>query len=285
MTAPVTTRKSTLSEQRAQIIAEKREKRAFIAAINGASWGNGLTAMQVSAFAEFMRRFKLDISEIDNLGGRPYRNGRYYMRRIAELVKAGRVEDHKGEHIGPDARLAALQESDDEELVRYAKAESTRRLKERIRLGVPESATHAYVVRVKVRELESATEGVKWYDPTSTKPDPIGKQFPVETVESRAWRRVGRLVAAEIPELYQEEQMIEIAADSIAAVGAAEAEAADNPLVHVIKPVSTQGREAYDEETPDQPALTEGAARVVVVPPKEASTVHRTPDFTVEDDD
>jgi hypothetical protein len=113
VTAPATTKPLTaLQEQRAQYIAEKREKRAFIAAINGASWGNGLTAMQVSAFAEFMRRFKLDISEIDNLGGRPYRNGRYYMRRIAELVKAGRVEDHKGEHIGPDARLVALQESD-----------------------------------------------------------------------------------------------------------------------------------------------------------------------------
>jgi hypothetical protein len=53
----------------------------------------------------------------------------------------------------------------------------------------------------------------------------------------------------------------------------------------MIKPVSTQGREAYDESPDPLPALGEGEARPVVVPPKEASAVHRTADYEVVDDD
>jgi len=112
-------------------LAEIRATRALIVAITNESWGKAMSPMMRHAFAEFMRRFHLDISEVDNLGGKPYRNGNYYKRRIAELRSKGLIEWSEGEHIGHDERLDLAMEvgSEDAELAAWAKGEASRRLR------------------------------------------------------------------------------------------------------------------------------------------------------------
>lgn len=271
-------------------LAEIKARNALVVAISGESWGTKLTPIQQRAFAEYMRRFNLDISEIDNLGGRPYRNGRYYMRRIAELAAEGRVEWYKGVHIGPNVELNELANAGEQ----WAIDERLYRMKERIRLEVPKEATVAYVVTVKMHELALPTEGVKFFTPGRKKlgwrdgkreqvnADPIGDENPITSTETRAWRRCGRLAAAEIPELRDQEAEMEFAADATQEAVIAEAVRADEE--HQTEPVRvhqiTEGpaRETYGAENranwaPDgghAPGVAE-PARVVVESASEPS--------------
>ena len=253
---------------------EIRARNTMVQAIAGESWGAKLTPIQQRAFAEYMRRFHLDISEIDNLGGRPYRNGRYYMRRIAELAAQDRVEWYRGDHIGPNAELAMLAAKGDE----WAIQEQTRRMRERIRHEVPSDATFAYVVTVKMKELTLPTEGCKFYTPGRTKlgwskdvkgkreqvpADPVGDENPITSVETRAWRRCGRLCAAEIPELRDQEAEMEFAASETQAAVIAEAvraETVDADAEITPRPVATSGLDPYDEAPR---SLTEGPAQPI----------------------
>lgn len=220
-------------------LAEIKARNALVVAISGESWGTKLTPIQQRAFAEYMRRFNLDISEIDNLGGRPYRNGRYYMRRIAELAAQGRVDWYKVAHIGPNTELNELANAGEQ----WAIDERLHRMKERIRLEVPKDATFAYLVTVKMKELALPTEGVKYFIPGRQKlgwskdqrgkremvsADPVGDENPITSVETRAWRRCGRLCAAEIPELREQESEMEFAADATQEAVIAEAVRADD---------------------------------------------------------
>lgn len=285
MTAPA--RQDTMSARRQAHLDEIKARNAIVIAINNQSWGNALTPLQQRAFAEYMRRFNLDISEIDNLGGRPYRNGRYYMRRCAELVAAGRVEWYEGRHIGPDKRLVAMAEGGDD----WAIAENTKRQRERIGFAVPEDATFAYVLTVKMKELALPTQAAKYYVPGRKKKvwrsgkqievnaDPVGDENPDTSVETRAWRRVGRLVFAEIPELSQQEREMEFAADATQEAVVAEAVAAeqrDEAAAIDPSPVA--------EGAPNDPyMLGEGTAQPVATKAPETVNVRRTPDFEVED--
>ena len=211
-----------------------RATNAIVVAITNEAWGKKLDPIHRRAIAEYMRRFRLDIGEVDVLGGRPYRNGYYYRRRLAELTRAGFVEWYTGEHIGPDPRLDA--ECARTDAPAWAVAEQTRRLQERIRLAVPAGASHVFVARVKLKNLTQPLEGCNWVEPGLTKmgwrdgkrvevdADPVGEENPTLTAETRAWRRVGLLAAAEIPELRAEEdvmllaagEVVEVAADAIA---------------------------------------------------------------------
>ena len=271
--------RSKLTPKAEARLYEIKARNAMVQAIAGESWGNKLTPIQQRAFAEYMRRFHLDISEIDNLGGRPYRNGRYYMRRIAELTAEGRVEWYKPEHIGPDDRLEYAAKQDGGE---WAAAENLRRLQERIRLGVPADATVAYVVRIKMKELSIPVEGVKWFTPGREKlgwskdtkgkremvaADPVGEENPITSTETRAWRRVGRLAAAEIPELRDQEAEMEFAASETQQAVIEEAVRAEEEIAaDITHPVQADG---YEE----QPAksLAEGAAQPVPVAAKPIS--------------
>lgn len=238
---------------------EIKARNAMVQAIAGESWGAKLSMAQARAFAEYLRRFRLDISEIDNLGGRPYRNGRYYMRRIAELAAQDRVEWYKGRHIGPDARLETFVAAGEQ----WAIDERFDRLKECIRLGVPAEAEVVYLVTVKMKELAVPTEGVKWFTPGRKNSygklaDPVGEENPVTSTETRAWRRVGRLAAAEIPELRDQEAEMEFAANETQA--AMIEEASD---VEFSKPVAGLDSSPYDETPAPPAALSEGPARPI----------------------
>ncbi|MDB4916380.1 MAG: hypothetical protein JWM95_4024 [Gemmatimonadetes bacterium] len=238
---------------------EIKARNEMVRAIAGESWGAKLSMIQARAFAEYMRRFNLDISEIDNLGGRPYRNGRYYMRRVAELAAAERVEWYKGRHIGPDARLEEFAKAGEQ----WAIDERFDRLKECIRLGVPADAVYVYVVTVKMKELALPTEGVKWWSPQTAgsdkrkKSDPVADENPGLTVETRAWRRCGRLCAAEIPELREQEAEMEFAANETHAAMIEEA-----TEVEITKPVAGLDDDAYAEPA-RQNAITEGPAKPI----------------------
>ncbi|HEY5551567.1 MAG TPA: hypothetical protein VIK52_06755, partial [Opitutaceae bacterium] len=208
-----------------------RATRALTVAITNESWGKTMSHGMRHAFAEYMRRFHLDISEVDNLGGKPYRNGNYYKRRIAQMRTRGLVEWTEGDYISIDARLDALVAAGDE----WALGENVRRARERIRWAVPADATHAYVARVKLKQDGKPLEGCDWITPARVKKvkdwgddrkfkgwkevpaDPVGAEEPEKTVITRAWRRAGLLAAAEIPELKQEEEIMDVEAEAVEA--------------------------------------------------------------------
>lgn len=213
-------REAGLTPAGRQHLADVRARNALIVAITNESWGQAMPVMLRRAFAEYMRRFNLDVSEVDNLGGKPYRNGFYYRRRIAEMRAAGKIEWSEGEHIGVDPQLDALAAQGDEWAIR----EQTRRLRERIRHAVPAGASAVYVARVKLKADGKPLEGCDWILPGAVKKtkygdkvaDPVGEAEPTKTAETRAWRRVGLLVAAEIPELGAEEARLDAEATVIA---------------------------------------------------------------------
>lgn len=229
VTGTVRERDTWMTPAQRERVQDIRTRNAMVAAITQTSWGNALSEPHRRALAEFIRRFKLDLSEVNILGGMPYRNGYYYRRRLAELAGQGRIDWMAGEHIGPDERLDVMEKSTDPETAAYAAKENARRLKERIRLAVPADAQFAFVARVKMTALGAPLEGCKYIVPEKKKTgwrngkqvevdaDPVGDANPVETVESRAWRRVGLLAAAEIPELAQSEAAMETAGREIMA--------------------------------------------------------------------
>lgn len=259
-------REAGLTPHGRAVLAEIRARNAMVVEIQNESWGAKLTTNQMRAFAEYMRRFSLDVSEIDNLGGRPYRNARYYQRRIAELVAEGRIEWYKGDHIGPDDRLDELEGDGDE----WAKTENTRRMQARIRFAVPREATHAYVVTIKMKEVSEPTEGCNFIMPqgSTKKADPIGWGEPVKTVETRAWRRAAKLAAAEIPELKAQEAEMEYEADKTEEIVVSEAlaaEASNQAATITPKPLATEGRDPYAEEPTKVHKIGAGAAQPVAV--------------------
>lgn len=279
---------------------EIRARNGMVQAIAGESWGNKLTPLQQRAFAEYIRRFRLDISEVNNLGGRPYRNGNYYMRRVAELASEGKVEWYKGEHIGPDDRLDFMAKNGDQ----WAIDEQTRRLRECIRLGVPATATHVYLVTIKMVALQLPTEGVKWYEPGKQKmgwskevrgkremvdADPVGDENPELSVETRAWRRAGRIAAAEIPELRAQEELMELAADETqqsVLEEAMRAEALDAKATVGEHPIDNGGDNPYGDppQKTAPAAITPGPAQPVPVPTRGTDRVSVTPEPEGEPD-
>jgi hypothetical protein len=220
-----TDRDAGLTAEGKRHMEQVRAARALTMALRNEAWSKDLSPMMVRAVAEYMRRFHLDVSEVEVLGGSIYRTGYYYRRRIAEMRSAGLVEWSEGDHIGPSAQLEAALHDTDPEIVAWAKAERFRRLKERARWEVPADATHAYVARVKLKTDEKVLEGCDWITPARTKKtkfgekiaDPVGAEEPEKTVITRAWRRCGLLVAAEIPELRSEEQAMKAGAEVVEA--------------------------------------------------------------------
>lgn len=272
-------RDAGLTDTGKRALNEIRARNALVVAINNESWGSKVSPLQARAYAEYMRRFNLDIHEVDILGGKPRRNGQYYKRRIMEMAHAGLIEWVKDYHIGPDERLQALVEAKDE----WAAAEHTMRLRERIRHAVPDDAQYAFVVVIKLRSLAEPLDGCKWYVPGRQKlgwskternkremvsADPVGDEHPIETVETRAWARVGKLVAAEIPELRAEE----------AAMSAAEGE-----VEHVVSRIAEDEERQAAEHAAVQPprgvplAITEGPAEVMPLAQRERLTVEADP--------
>ena len=206
------------------------------------NWGKGLTPASREAVATYLDQNALDITEIDLLGDNIYRNGKYFLRRLSEMTGAGVIEYARPDHINNDPRLVKLAADGDA----WAKDELIRRMRERIALNVPEQAIAACAFRVKLKSVAHEFVGCKFVIEGKKKTikkrdgsgsftvdaDPVGEQFPVETVETRALRRCLRLIASQIPALAIREEELRAQAvllRDIVAKGRAEARMAEAP--------------------------------------------------------
>lgn len=186
-----------------QAIELRKAKNLVAAQIAALSWGEKLDTDTRRAVADWGLTFRVDATtEIHILGGRVYLNAQFYLRRLGELIAADLVEYAVADHVEDDPRLAKLGAE--------GEGESSRRLRERLKHGIPDACVSATVFRVKLRSMEQEVSGAKWCG-TGKKnkhgniADPIGEEFPVETSESRAARRAMRLLVSHIPKEIQSE--------------------------------------------------------------------------------
>jgi len=180
----------------ARIANETRKEMAKL------SWGASLDQRALGAIAEWGRLHGVDVTqEIDLLGGRVYLNARYYLRRLSQLIEAGRVEYAVADHIHDDPRLKQLGPEGDKE--------RERRLRERIRYNAPDKAAAVVVFRVKVRGMDQEVTGVNWAGNGVRPKDPVGDAEPVKTAESRAARRAMRQLVGHVREAEEVEAVVE----------------------------------------------------------------------------
>jgi hypothetical protein len=185
----------------------RRGVNVVAAQIAETNWGKGMDRETRRAVAEWGRRHAVDVTmEIYVLGGNIYLNARFYMNRLAAMVEAGVVEYAMADHVEKDVRLEALGDE--------GKAEIHRRLLERIKFQLPEAAVSAVVARVKLRNTPVEFSAAKWCGGRGKNKDgkwndPIGENFPVETSETRAFRRCLRLLVSHIPEMVRRVQQAE----------------------------------------------------------------------------
>lgn len=180
----------------ARIANETRKEMAKL------SWGASLDQRALGAIAEWGRLHGVDVTqEIDLLGGRVYLNARYYLRRLSQLIEAGRVEYAVADHIHDDPRLMQLGQEGDKE--------RERRLRERIRYNTPDMAAAVVVFRVKVRGMDQEVVGVNWAGNGVRPKDPVGDAEPVKTAESRAARRAMRQLVGHVREVEDVEAVVE----------------------------------------------------------------------------
>jgi hypothetical protein len=182
----------------ARALEERKVANLVAAEIAKLSWGQSIGRDTARAVAEWGRRYNVDVTqEIDVLGGRIYLNARFYIRRLADLVAAGVVEYAEPDHVENDPRLASWPE------------EAERRLRERIKHGLPDAAKGAVVFRVKLRGMEREITGTEACGGGIAKGDPVGDSEPIKTAETRAARRAMRLIVSHVPALQDELQVVE----------------------------------------------------------------------------
>lgn len=202
---------------RAWQIAERIEQEqaitAIVAEVRKEAWGNKVgPALQKEIVRWTLQQGGDPVTEVDVLGGQPYLNNKYWLRILSnEPDFINGVETQ----LGDDERL-------DEE------ARQTRR-QLRAAWGVPEfiAATvglsgdkrqaaegkpplpiHAALLVTLYFSGRGPFYGVKWC-PSSAK-DPIGVDFPEQTVRTRAWRKAALVaVRRKTPLTERLKQMIE----------------------------------------------------------------------------
>lgn len=186
-----------------QAAIEARRMLSRVAAeVAALSWGREMDQTSRVALARWGQEYGIDITtEIDILGGKPYLNARFYLNRAVELQREGVLEYLVPDHIHVDKRLEALARGEGETAER-ARRELDRRAMERIAFNAPDEAKAIVVARAGVRAPSGALvefTGCKWTGGGTKKSDPIGEAAPVETAETRAYRRVLRLLVSHVP--------------------------------------------------------------------------------------
>ena len=198
-----------------------RERNAVMTAIRGAVWSKDVSEGQVRAIAHYCQIHRLDpVRHVEVLGGKIYLTAELYRERAAPLIRAGVVTVDPVDLIQNDERLDTLAADGDE----WAKAERTRRLRLRIKHGVPEKAEGAAVITIHTRGGTVVT-GVNWCGrglrmerkqiweeppgggkrrPTGRfeekDMDPVGGNEAVKTAITRAERRAWRYLCDIMPE-------------------------------------------------------------------------------------
>lgn len=193
-----------LPEEARQQIEQARILNLVTAAIAGCSWGQGMSAPMRRAYAEYCRRYDVDpVTEMDNLGGTPYVNAEWYMRKLGELRLKGVVSDYFIEHIHADKRLREAMKDQDlpEEMRKIAREKWFSMLMKRVAQNAPEDAAACATCTIILPE-GTPIVGCKWAgNGTSTpqakgdgvwKPNPIAEYNPTLFVETSSIRRAAR---------------------------------------------------------------------------------------------
>jgi hypothetical protein len=165
------------------------------------SWGAKLDMGVRVAVARWGEVQGVDIAtEIDVLGGRIYKNTRYYYRKLGELEARGVVAYARADHVHADPRLAKLAGAKGPNAEKAAE-EMARREWERVLHGLPDEATGACVFRIGLRQPDGSVREVTGAKACGVpgKSDPVGTAHPMETSESRAMRRAMLKLAGEEP--------------------------------------------------------------------------------------
>jgi hypothetical protein len=210
-TAVSTAKRTQLSVDQQKQIDARRAHGLMVQQIKSAVWAKEFDANTIRAVAEWARVNGVDpVTEIDVLGGRIYLNARLYERILSQLIGAGQIDFARKDWIHLDRRIEKLADEGDQEM----KAESRRRMKLRIQYNVPDNADAACVYRVKHQQLTEEVTGVKWHEPGKKRTikkrdggsftvdaDPVGDQFPFETIETRALRRCMLQLKEAFPDL------------------------------------------------------------------------------------
>jgi hypothetical protein len=178
-----------------QAAVELRRAQNIVAAqLSESSWGKGMDRETRRAVAEWGRRHGIDVTtEIHVLGGNVYLNSAFFLHRLAKMVERGQVEYAVADHVECDPRLVEFPE------------EAKRRTLERVRYQLPDNAKSAVVARIKLNNTAVEFSAAKWCggrgnNKHGNPKDPIGDEFPVETSESRAFRRCLKLLVSHIPD-------------------------------------------------------------------------------------
>ena len=202
-------------------LEQRKQQHQVAASIAALSWGKGLTPDSREAISFYLQANAIDVTEVDVLGDNIYRNAKYFLRRLSEMVGGELVEYVRADHVVADPRLKIRSDAGDEK----SRLELRRREDERIAFAIPDEATAACVFRVKLKSVPHEFAGAKWIVRGRKKKvkdfqngqfkgwkevtaDPVGDETPVETVETRACRRCMRLIASTIPALkFREDEM------------------------------------------------------------------------------
>jgi hypothetical protein len=208
--APVSTGRekleAALSPEAKAVIDANRARNAVVRAIRGTMWGKDLNQEAMRAVAEYCRQNQLDgVRHVEILGGRLYLTAEFYDERGAHLIRDGVIEPQEVDFINVDERLDKLAAGGDE----WAKNETQRRLRERIKHAAPEEAKAIAVHRFRIASSGAVVEGVNWCGGGTRKKmgrggvvydaDPIGDLEPTKTAETRARRRAWRKIADVVP--------------------------------------------------------------------------------------
>jgi len=260
----VATTKPALPPEIQARVAENKERNAVVAAIRGTIWGKDLSQDQVRAVAQYARENGIDpVRHVEVLGGRIYLTAELYDERGAELIAAGLIQPMEPDLIQADERLAKLAAAGDE----WAQAEETRRMRERIKYGVPEAAKAAVVTRFRITSTGAEVVGVNWCGGGVRQRDPVGDAEPVKTAITRSRRRAWKQLVTIVPQMAERIGHLQ-----------ASAEVVEGKLLEIAAPRETGARRMgalplpsdYDDTRPAAPATV---ARTVVTEPAKPAPV------------
>lgn len=223
-------------EEMQAMIEHRKEMGQMARAFRAATWGKDLDEATARSMAEWCKRHRIDPTEVSILGGNPYVEASYYLRRLTELDPE-LLEYAFADHVHLDERLVAQMnevipdDADDEtramiqRMRRECRLEHYRRIAERAAHNLPDTAPAAVVYRVKRRGMEREYVGADWCGGKGKKQmtkrdsgtymkeiDPVGDAEPRKTAETRAARRCLRQVISTFPTLALEMEQIELEA-------------------------------------------------------------------------
>lgn len=251
------------------------------------TWGEKMDQQTRRAVADWAHRYGVDpATEMHVLGGNVYPNAKYYLRRLGELVRAGKVDYAAPDFIHYDTRLTMLAKDGD----KWAGEELVRRQRERILHDVREEAIAACVFRIKLAGMPTEITGCKAI--YGDKADPVGKGSPMETVETRAARRAIRMIASHVPDVVQEIVKMEADVEKVSArvesfrerqkaIGTEETTVHQIGSGTALKPGGGGSRLASQEHPP----IDVSADEMREVRERREAAAARHPDVTVVEDD